>query len=232
MLKKIVISVLAMMFLAFSGFQCQAEKKMTPGELAQGTVQLLCDNIEILNNQDISNGDITVHFNTAYTIPIHRHGIDSSVLSDPSHLFAVGLLGTNVTITNNSNELRVIDFSNSSIATNDFSTLPFLGGMKYIDQNKKDAIPSKFIQAGQSITLDVYFSCYTMGPHFWIPDYETVPFVNAGNQSQITLFLNVKDPSGVGKYLDFKSPIVGIDVPVFLAKMQKIQDEARAMQAK
>ena len=115
--------------------------------------------------------------------------------------------GINIYIRNKSDEVKVIRWSESTFVVGDFSGLPFLDGMKYVNANNPSALPDTVLPPGQDVDKAVYLSRVTFSGIDWYIDGEYIP---KNNKLKASLYLKILDAKGNSNYYSISTPTIGM----------------------
>lgn len=88
------------------------------------------------------------------------------------------VVGFKLTFVNNSANFYTIQWSASNMTFGNFSGIPFLGGMKYIDAGKPDVTPNTLLPPNTTTTITLYTSDVEFDSGNWIFSGELVPSDN------------------------------------------------------
>lgn len=162
------------------------------------------------------NNDISITF-TSLFLESDATGIDKSKISNfyyakdhgifGSYLKCISIYGASIDITNNSDQIYVIQWGGSSMKCGTFSGLPFLGNMKYRDAGNPSATPDTIIPPKQTISRNVYISRIKWYDGGWGFNGDLIPIDNHIN---IQLYLKILDNTNTVKYFSIVSPHIGL----------------------
>lgn len=114
--------------------------------------------------------------------------------------------GLTLSIKNNSNQIQIIRWRESSISVNNYSGIPFLDGMNYIDANSP-VTPDNILAPGQQILRDVHLPITYHTALGWRIKGELIPI---GGTVDFILLLKILDASEKGKYYSMECPQIGV----------------------
>lgn len=129
----------------------------------------------------------------------------------------IEITGIDVSFVNESPDIRIIKWSESSLSvpTASFSCLPMLDGVKFADANKPSALADNILVPGQQISRTIYVSrveFVSAGSNsMWM--YSGVP-VPISNTLRMSLIMKVVGAKGEFQYITITTPRVGMkDLP-------------------
>lgn len=116
--------------------------------------------------------------------------------------YVVGVAGYTVTLTNTTDKLMAIKWSQSSITLGSTTGLPFLDGMKYRFAGNPSATPDAIVPPHQSVKVNVYI------PSSYYQDGWQQGFVGlkADGSLKGVLYIKVVDEDGKESYTTANSP--------------------------
>ena len=158
----------------------------------------------VVMQQSINNNPngLSIIVNTAYTgmflsdIPdnapyyYYKHGI-------LGYTYVLGVTGLNVTLVNNSNQLLVIKWSESSYTMGGYAGIPFLDGMKYINAGNPSALADSILPPNTQLTRNIFQSNVQFINGQWQKGYQPI---REDSGLQGSLYLKVVDQNGNSSY--------------------------------
>jgi len=137
----------------------------------------------------------------------------SSSISDPNCYWTYMLgkpivlaaKGVQVELTNNSDEMMVIKWSESSLEMGTFNGMPFLNGMACANAGNPSATPDSIIPPHKTITIDLLISDIKYEGAGWEQKKQEVKVDGSLNA---TIYMKVIGNNGSSSYFTAKSPSI------------------------
>lgn len=130
----------------------------------------------------------------------------------------IEMTGMDVTFANESPELRIVKWAESSLSvpSANFSCLPMLDGVKFADANKPSALADNILMPGQAVSRSIYVSrveFVSAGSNsMWMHSGVPVPI---SNTLRMSLIMKVAGAKGDFQYITITTPRVGMkDAPI------------------
>lgn len=115
----------------------------------------------------------------------------------------LGVSGVDLKLTNNTDKVMVVKWSESAFNLGSFSGIPMLPGMKYKDAGNPSATPDTIIPPKKSASVVLYTSNATLQNGEWEEGYE---YVYVDKSLKASVYMKVLDPSGASSYSIVESP--------------------------
>jgi len=157
----------------------------------------------------LDNG-ITITFESPIALSNIGRTYDSELYYTASY-GAIAIHGVAMSIKNNSEQIKVIKWGESSISTGNYSGTPFLDGMKYKDAGNPSSTPDTLITPGQTITKTVYLPLVKFIPGAgWDNSGELLP---RNGSVTFTFALKIQNADSTSQYVSLRTPPIGIPQP-------------------
>ena len=117
--------------------------------------------------------------------------------------YIIGVQGVQLELTNTTDEVMVIKWSESSFSLGTFTGMPFLDGMKYTDANNPSATPDTVIPPNKSVYKTIYISYVKYTNDGWFQGYT---HVRADKSLKADVYMKVLDSTGKSNYCSAGSP--------------------------
>lgn len=124
-------------------------------------------------------------------------------------IYEIGVQGVDVELTNTTDKLMVIKWSESSLALGTFTGVPFVSGMKYKDAGNPAATPNTIIPPKGNVAVSLFISeiYYDDFREKWNSEYTPVC---VDKSLKATIYMKVLDPVGNSMYCVAESPNIVI----------------------
>lgn len=124
--------------------------------------------------------------------------------------FCLGVHGYKIRLTNSTDRVMSIRWSQSQIRLGNYSGTVFLGGMKYSDAGNPSVIPDTIMPPQTKITMDVYIANYKLEKFIdtgweWLPVLEPV---DTDGSTAGGLYLKVYDENDTATFFVADSPAI------------------------
>lgn len=120
----------------------------------------------------------------------------------------ISLHGVTINITNNSNEMKIIKWSESTIELGYYNGLPFLDNMQYKDAGNPTKTLDTIVPPGKTISRDIYIAKTSYNKEYgWSIIGTLIP---KSNTLTANLYMKIVDENGIGKYYTANSPHIGL----------------------
>jgi hypothetical protein len=116
---------------------------------------------------------------------------------------ALGVQGVYLKLTNPTNKVMIIKWSESSFSIGTFSGTPFLSGMKYKDAGNPSATPDSIIPPQKALSTALFISQVSFEGGNWNQGYA---YVRADKSLKASIYMKVLDPDGKATYNSVESP--------------------------
>lgn len=202
---KKIISAFLLLMICFSYLNVSYAMKIT------GSKKFDLPNYVVMNPTISENANgLSISIDSAYTgmflanIPnnsacyYYKHGLFGDT-------YALGVTGLRVTLTNTTNQLLVIKWSESAYTMGSYTGLPFLDGMKYIDAGNPSALADNILPPGARITRNVFQSNVKFANGRWIEGYQ---FIKEFSSLRGSLYLKVTDQQGNISYASAQTSLI------------------------
>lgn len=117
----------------------------------------------------------------------------------------LGVQGVYLELTNSTDKILIVKWSESSFNLGNFSGIPLLAGMKYNDAGNPSATPDTIIPPNKSVNVVLYISDVTFGNGNWVQGYE---YVRVDNSLRASVYMKVLDDKGSSSYSIAESPTI------------------------
>jgi hypothetical protein len=130
----------------------------------------------------------------------------------------LGVQGVYLNLTNSTDKLMVVKWSESSLNLGSFSGIPFLSGMKYKDAGNPSATPDTIIPANKTVSILLYISNITFNDGNWNQGYE---YVRVDKSLKASIYMKVLAPNGASTYAVAESSAIIIPEAALEAVSEK-----------
>lgn len=122
-------------------------------------------------------------------------------------VYEIGIQGVDVSLTNNTDKLMVIKWSESSFSLGSFTGVPFISGMKFKDAGNPAATPNTIIPPKGTVNVTLFNSAifYDSFNKTW--DVEYLP-IRVDKSLKAAIYMKVLDPVGNSIYCSAESPAI------------------------
>ena len=122
-------------------------------------------------------------------------------------------VGLDFVLKNNSSQVLVVRWAESALSVGNFSGMPFIGGMKFVDAGNPSVTPNTIIPPGQTLEQRIYVSRVyrSSNTNAWRIDGVPIP---KDNSLSFMLSLKVLDSVGNGKYFTVTTPKIGTNLSI------------------
>ena len=117
----------------------------------------------------------------------------------------LGVQGVHLTLTNSTDKIMVVKWSESSLNIGTFNGIPFLAGMKYKDAGNPSATPDTIVPPKQSIPVSLYLSNVSFSAGNWHQGYA---YVRVDKSLKAGVHMKVLNASGASTYCSVESPAI------------------------
>lgn len=117
----------------------------------------------------------------------------------------LGVQGVQLKLTNTTDKMMIVKWSESSLSLGTFYGIPFLPGMKYTNAGNPSSTPDTIIPPHKTVSTTLYISNVSFSGGNWI---QGSAYVRADNSLKAAVYMKVLNPDGTSEYCSAESPAI------------------------
>lgn len=118
----------------------------------------------------------------------------------------IGLSGLSITLTNNTDSIKMINWNSSTLQIGDKSFVPLIDGVKFKDAGNPSVLPNTILPPGRRVSLQVYASNVSFRGGTW---HLGGTFIPTENNLNTILYLKISNDDNSSKIYTITAPSIG-----------------------